>query len=174
MFLLASLHAYLFARPRAAPPLILFPYTTLFRSHLVTFPDKDGTVAFLDDIPSIPSIPSIPEGTQKVGLGSTLLLNHATFSLTATTKPPVQFLAYLDGPTLPVQPHQITIFRPSNSPTGTCRVDTAPSVEIWTMDGLAPGTKTSITFNQPRSFITLTPIQLGVWGVTATVGVGLS
>src|SRR5690625_5841892 len=72
MFLLASLHAYLFARPRAAPPLILFPYTTLFRSHLVTFPDKSGTVAFLDDIPSIPSIPSIPEGTQKVGLGSTL------------------------------------------------------------------------------------------------------
>src|SRR5690625_4952028 len=73
-------------------------------AHLVTFPDKKGTVAFLDDIPSIPSIPNIPEGTQKVGLGSTLLLNHATFSLTATTKPPVQFLAYLDGPTLPVQP----------------------------------------------------------------------
>src|SRR5690625_3635357 len=73
-------------------------------THLVTFPDKSGTVAFLDDIPSIPSIPIIPEGTQKVALGSTLLLNHATFSLTATTKPPVQFLAYLDGPTLPVQP----------------------------------------------------------------------
>lgn len=143
-------------------------------THLVAFPDKSGTVAFLDDIPSIPSIPSIPEGTQKVALGSTLLLNHATFSLISTSKPPVQFMAYLDGPTLPVQPHQITIFRPPDSPTGTYWVETAPGVEIWMMDGLAPGTKTTITFNQPRSFITLTPIQPGVWGVTATVGVGLS